>query len=66
MTDAAHLFSDLVGFFISLFSLWIARRPTTEKYTFGYDRSEVIGALSINLLYFMLNNYLLSKQEISL
>ena len=28
MTDAAHLFADLSGFFISIFSLWLAKRPS--------------------------------------
>lgn len=27
LTDAAHMFSDLSGFLISLISLFIARRP---------------------------------------
>ena len=27
LTDAAHMFSDLSGFLISLVSLYIARRP---------------------------------------
>jgi zinc transporter 2 len=30
MTDAAHLLSDVSGIFISLFALWIGRRPATR------------------------------------
>ncbi|RZB89864.1 zinc transporter 2-like, partial [Asbolus verrucosus] len=44
MTDAAHLFSDFVGFLISLLSIWIARKSPTKSMTFGYHRAEVLGA----------------------
>ncbi|KAI4468539.1 cation efflux protein/ zinc transporter [Holotrichia oblita] len=44
MTDAAHLFSDLIGFFISIISIWIGRKPPSYKMTFGYHRAEVLGA----------------------
>ena len=46
LTDAAHLFSDLSGFFISIFSLWLTKQPSTKKLTYGYHRAEVIGALT--------------------
>jgi len=39
------MFSDLTGFFISIFSVWIARKPASENLSFGYHRAEVIGAL---------------------
>ncbi|KAJ8924462.1 hypothetical protein NQ315_007259 [Exocentrus adspersus] len=45
MTDAAHLFSDFIGFLISLLALWIGRKPPTRHMTFGYHRAEVLGAL---------------------
>lgn len=45
MTDAAHLFSDFVGFGVSLLSMWISKRPATHRMTFGYYRAEVLGAL---------------------
>lgn len=44
MTDAAHLFSDFIGFLISLVSIWIARKPPSSSMTFGYHRTEVLGA----------------------
>ena len=44
MTDAAHLFSDFVGFLISLLSIWIACKAPTKNMTFGYHRAEVLGA----------------------
>jgi zinc transporter 2 len=36
LTDAAHLLSDLLGFFISIFSLYMAQRPPSDTNTFGY------------------------------
>ncbi|XP_061514025.1 proton-coupled zinc antiporter SLC30A2 [Anopheles gambiae] len=44
-TDAAHLMADLASFMISLFALWIAARPSTKRFSFGWYRAEVIGAL---------------------
>lgn len=46
LSDAAHMFSDLSGFFISIFSVWIGMRPASLKLSFGYHRAEVIGALA--------------------
>lgn len=45
ITDAAHLFSDFIGFLISLLAIWIGRKSPSKDMTFGYYRAEVIGAL---------------------
>lgn len=50
MTDAAHLFSDLSGFFISVFSLFLSRKAASHELSFGYHRAEVIGALASVIL----------------
>ena len=50
MTDAAHLFSDLSGFFISIFSLWLGKQPSTKNLSYGYHRAEVIGAMGSIIL----------------
>lgn len=44
-TDAAHLLSDLIGFSISIFSVWISSRTPTGNHSFGYHRAEIVGAL---------------------
>ena len=46
LSDAAHMFSDLSGFFISITSIWIGTRPASLSLSYGYHRAEVIGALS--------------------
>ena len=45
MTDAAHLLSDFSGFIISMFSVWIGSREANKRFSFGFHRAEVIGAL---------------------
>ncbi|XP_064540864.1 uncharacterized protein ZnT33D [Drosophila montana] len=44
-TDAAHLLTDLAGFLISLFALYLSGRPSTQRLNFGWYRAEVIGAM---------------------
>uniref|UniRef100_A0A674D9F1 Probable proton-coupled zinc antiporter SLC30A3 n=1 Tax=Salmo trutta TaxID=8032 RepID=A0A674D9F1_SALTR len=45
MTDAAHLLTDFGSMMVSLFSLWLSSRPPTKTMTFGWHRSEILGAL---------------------
>ncbi|TRY98104.1 hypothetical protein DNTS_028467 [Danionella cerebrum] len=45
MTDAAHLLTDFGSMMVSLFSLWISSRPPTKTMSFGWHRSEILGAL---------------------
>jgi len=58
MTDAAHLLSDLAGFLISVFALWITSRPATATLSFGFHRAEIIGALLSVLLIWALTGVL--------
>jgi zinc transporter 2 len=54
LTDAAHLLSDLAGFLISLFALWLAGFPPSHHMSFGYQRAEIIGAtLSVFLIWLL-------------
>ncbi|XP_045150014.1 zinc transporter 3 [Echinops telfairi] len=46
MTDAAHLLADVGSMMASLFSLWLSTRPATRTMTFGWHRSETLGALA--------------------
>lgn len=45
MSDAAHLISDVIGIGFSVVGLIIAQRDATAKYSWGYHRAEVFGAL---------------------
>merc|ERR1719271_875429 len=54
VTDAAHMLSDVSGFFISLVALRLSRRQADENYSYGYHQVEVLGALvSVFLVWFM-------------
>ncbi|KAM9240732.1 putative proton-coupled zinc antiporter SLC30A3 [Leptosomus discolor] len=46
MTDAAHLLMDVGSMSVSLFSLWVSTRPPTKTMSFGWHRSETLGALA--------------------
>ena len=45
LADAGHMLSDVAALALSLFALWIARRPATSRRTFGYYRMEILAAL---------------------
>ncbi|KAI1723058.1 cation efflux family domain-containing protein [Ditylenchus destructor] len=52
ITDAAHLLTDLASMLISLFSLYIASRPASQRMSFGWHRAEVVGAfISVFLIW---------------
>jgi len=54
MTDAAHLFSDFIGFLISILAIWLSRKSATKYMTFGFYRAEVLGAfLSVLTIWFL-------------
>ena len=54
MTDAAHLLSDVAGYLISLFAIWMGTFPATAKMSYGFSRAEVIGAvISIQLIWLL-------------
>jgi len=44
-TDAAHMLTDFASFMISLFAIWMAARPKSQKMSFGWHRAEVLGAI---------------------
>ena len=58
MSDAAHLLSDLLSFFIGIISVKMAKRGKTKKLNFGYERAEVIGALLSILMIWILTVWL--------
>ncbi|KAJ7012678.1 metal tolerance protein B-like [Populus alba x Populus x berolinensis] len=52
ITDAAHLLTDVAGFSISLFTVWVSGWKATSHQSFGYSRLEVLGALlSVQLIW---------------
>jgi len=58
LTDAAHLLSDLAGFLISIFALWLASIEPTSFLSFGFHRAEILGALVSVLLIWLMTGVL--------
>ena len=59
MSDAAHLLSDLLGFIISIISIYISRKVVKNNMGYGYHRAEIIGALISIVLIWALTIWLL-------
>src|SRR5882724_11371535 len=45
VSDAGHNFADALALAFSWYGIWIARRPSTQKRTFGYHRVSILAAL---------------------
>ena len=59
MSDAAHLTSDALGVGISIVALKIAEKSANQKYTYGYHRAEVLGALCSILFIWLVTIWLI-------
>jgi len=59
LTDAAHLLSDLTGMIISIMALTVGTRSPTNSFTYGYQRSETVGALTSIILIWGLTIWLI-------
>lgn len=46
ISDAAHVFGDIVAIFLSLFAVTLATREHIGSMTYGYHRAEVLAALA--------------------
>jgi len=58
LSDAAHLLSDLGGFMISIFALWLASIAPTSNLSFGFHRAEILGALLSVLVIWLMTGVL--------
>ncbi len=45
LADAGHMATDVAALGLSLFAVWLARRPATAARSFGYHRAEILAAL---------------------
>ncbi|HVR96660.1 MAG TPA: cation diffusion facilitator family transporter [Thermoanaerobaculia bacterium] len=45
LADSGHMLSDVGALGLSLFALWMTRRPPTAQRTWGYYRTEILAAL---------------------
>jgi cobalt-zinc-cadmium efflux system protein len=45
LADAGHMATDAGALALSLFAVWLARRPATPARSFGFYRAEILAAL---------------------
>lgn len=45
LSDAGHMLTDAAGLGIALAATWLAARPADQRWTFGWQRAEVLAAL---------------------
>lgn len=50
LSDAGHMFADVIALGLGLFGVWIADQPATGRKTYGYHRAEILVALINGLL----------------
>lgn len=50
LSDAGHMFADVMAISISLFAIRLAGRPHTRSLTYGYHRAEVLAALANGII----------------
>ncbi len=43
--DAGHMLVDVMAIGLSLFAMWLSRKPATAHQTYGYHRVEILAAL---------------------
>lgn len=53
LADAGHMVSDVIALFMAYAVLRLARRPPTERHTYGFARSEVLVAQANAVLLFV-------------
>jgi cobalt-zinc-cadmium efflux system protein len=58
ISDAGHLFGDVLALGLSLFAAIVARRPPTARRTYGYHRIEVLAAVFNGMTLFFLAGYI--------
>ncbi len=46
LADAGHMLADVAALALSLFAVWLARRPAHPGRTYGYLRAEILAALA--------------------
>jgi len=59
LSDAAHMATDALALGIALVAVRLSRRPPDARRSFGYVRTEAMGAMLNGLLLFVLAGYIL-------
>lgn len=58
LSDAGHMLTDALAIALSLFAMNLARRPATNRKTFGYHRAEILAAFANGAVLILLSVYI--------
>jgi len=61
LSDAGHMFTHSVALGLALVAVRMARRPTTQKKTYGYYRAEILAAFANGIVLVFLVLYIFYK-----
>jgi len=59
LADAGHMLTDASALGVSLFALWLARKPASTRYSYGLKRAEVMAALFNGMMLILLGLWIL-------
>lgn len=54
LADAGHNMSDVLGLVLSWSAVWLARRPTTSRFTYGFRRTSIM-ASTLNAVFLLIS-----------
>ena len=57
--DAMHMASDLIALLVAFWALSLSGKKSTDSYTYGWSRFEVMGAMINSVLLFYVFVYIL-------
>ena len=55
IADAGHMLTDVIALGLTLTAVWFARRPATERKTYGYYRLEILAAFANGIFLVLLS-----------
>lgn len=58
LADSAHMVSDVLALGLSMFAIYLARRPSNSKFTFGYLRFEIIASFINGLTLIVISGWI--------
>lgn len=61
LSDAAHVFMDLLSFVLTLFAIRLAEKPTSDVRTYGWHRMEVLAAVINGLTVFFIAFFIFAQ-----
>ncbi len=61
LSDAAHVFSDVIALTLSYLAIRLAARPPSTSRTFGYHRAEIFAALANGIILLLVSLFIFNE-----